>query len=68
MLNIFFIETLFVILKENMIAKQEYILYKGGKIYARIQDPLQAQIVAHNQKASVYFTYNNHETFISTYE
>jgi predicted GIY-YIG superfamily endonuclease len=47
---------------------QEYILYKNGKIYARITDPLQAQIVAHNQKASVYFTYNNHETFISSYE
>jgi len=48
--------------------EQEYILYKEGKIYARISDPLQAQIVAHNQKATVYFTYNNHQTFISSYE
>ena len=51
-----------------MSKKQQYILYKDGKIYARIEDPLHAQIVAHNQKASVYFTYNNHETFISSYE
>ncbi|QDP50532.1 MAG: hypothetical protein Unbinned92contig1002_29 [Prokaryotic dsDNA virus sp.] len=47
---------------------QEYILYKNGKIYTKISDPLQAQIVAYNQKATVYFTYNNHETYISSYE
>ncbi len=51
-----------------MSKKQEYILYKNGRIYARITDPLQAEIIAHNKKASVYFAYNNHKTFINSYE
>ena len=51
-----------------MSGKQEYVLYKNGKLYAKISDALQAQIIAHDKKATVYFTYNNHETYISSYE
>lgn len=46
----------------------QYYIYKDGKLYTKVIGAMQAEVIAYNQKASVYYAYNGHETFINSYE